>query len=106
MDKSKNTAPNNNGATQEQQPQSQYQQPVYQQPPQQPPYQQPVYQQPIYQQPPQVGIVANPCPRCGSEMTEKFSAWQIVVSILLFPIGLISLAAGKKKKCSRCGHTI
>ncbi|MBQ2664475.1 MAG: DUF2367 domain-containing protein [Clostridia bacterium] len=98
--------PNINEQPQYQQPQYQ-QQPPYQQPPQyQPPqYQQPMYQQPVYQ-PPQVGIVANPCPRCGSEMTEKYAVWQILLSIILFPVGLVSLAAGKQKKCSRCGHKI
>ena len=92
---------NTNGQQPAYQPQPQYQQPPYQ-PPQ---YQQPVYQQPPYQ-PPQVGIVANPCPRCGSEMTEKYAVWQILLSIILFPVGLVSLAAGKQKKCSRCGHKI
>ena len=103
MENNQNTQNNQNvnGQQPAYQPQPQYQPPQYQQPQ----YQQPMYQQPVYQ-PPQVGIVANPCPRCGSEMTEKYSAWQILVSIFLFPIGLVSLAAGKQKKCSRCGHKI
>ena len=86
--------------------QSQYQQPQYQQPQyQQPQYQQPQYQQPMYQQPVQpIGASGNVCPRCGTTMQEKFQVWQIVVSILLFPIGLLSLCAGKAKKCPSCGY--
>lgn len=79
MDNNQNTATQNNA------------QPQYQQQP-----------QPMYQQP----IVANPCPRCGYEMTSKYRAWQIWISVLLFPIGLLSLAAGKQKKCSHCGHIV
>ena len=79
--------------------------------PQQPPYQgQPQYQQqpqyqPQYQQPYQPPFASgNICPKCGNIMQEKFQVWQIVVSILLFPIGLLSLCAGKTKKCPSCGY--
>ena len=86
-------------------PNQQYQQ----QPPQ---YQQPQYQQPPQYQPPQPyqqpykPIAVNPCPRCGSEMRVKYRGWQIAISIIFFPLGLLSLLAGKRKKCPNCGYEI
>lgn len=47
------------------------------------------------------------CPKCG-ELTQKGSyfTWQIIVAILLFPIGLLALLADKKVTvCKKCGHT-
>lgn len=87
--------------------QQQYQQPVYQQQPTQFQNNQSAYQQPYPQQPYQaMPMNLNVCPKCGGEMRGKYHGWQICVSILLFPIGLISLACGKYKKCSNCGYKI
>jgi NMD protein affecting ribosome stability and mRNA decay len=47
------------------------------------------------------------CPRCG-KLTKKggYKAWQIIVSICFFPIGLIALEAqGKTTSCLNCGYT-
>jgi hypothetical protein len=47
------------------------------------------------------------CPKCTT-LTEKqgFPAWTIVVSICLFPIGLLALLAGRKPSvCTSCGQT-
>lgn len=46
------------------------------------------------------------CPKC-SKMTPQagFATWQIVVSICFFPLGLLSLLAGRQvTKCNECGH--
>jgi hypothetical protein len=46
------------------------------------------------------------CPKC-SELTKKggYNVWQIVVSICFFPVGLLSLLAGRKPTvCQKCGH--
>lgn len=60
--------------------------------------------QPQYQQPSTQPRMINPCPKCGSEMQQKYRVWQILISIIFFPIGLISLAAGKGLKCPNCGY--
>jgi hypothetical protein len=47
------------------------------------------------------------CPKCG-KMADKggFYAWQIIVSICFFPIGLLSLLAGRQPtQCPECKHT-
>jgi ribosomal protein S27AE len=47
------------------------------------------------------------CPKCG-EKAERggYETWQILLSIFLFPIGLIALAKGKKPSvCGKCGYT-
>ena len=46
------------------------------------------------------------CPKC-SKVTQQagFATWQIVVSICLFPLGLLSLLAGRQPTtCSSCGN--
>lgn len=106
MDNNQNNVNQNTSGTQQQQYQQppQYQQPMYQQQP--PQYQQPMYQQPQQYQQPFHPIAVNPCPRCGSEMKVKYRGWQIAISIIFFPIGLLSLLAGKRKKCPNCGYEI
>lgn len=47
------------------------------------------------------------CPKCG-KMTNRggFAAWQIIVAICFFPLGLLALLAGRKPTtCSSCGNT-
>jgi hypothetical protein len=47
------------------------------------------------------------CPKC-STMTQQggFPTWTIVVSICLFPVGLLALLAGRTPtRCPSCGHT-
>ncbi|MCB0811035.1 MAG: DUF2367 domain-containing protein [Flavobacteriales bacterium] len=47
------------------------------------------------------------CPKC-SQTTKRagFPAWQIVVAICFFPLGLLALLAGRKPTiCQHCGHT-
>ena len=36
-------------------------------------------------------------------MPKKYPVWVIVCAIILFPIGLLFLAVGKKFKCPQCG---
>ena len=47
------------------------------------------------------------CPKCSELAAKgKFNTWQIIVSICFFPIGLLSLLAGRKPtSCKKCGHT-
>jgi len=44
------------------------------------------------------------CPKCGHNATRGgFAVWQIIVSICFFPIGLLSLLAGRKPTvCRQC----
>jgi len=47
------------------------------------------------------------CPKCG-ELTKKggYKAWQIIVAICFFPIGLLALLADKEPTvCQKCSHT-
>jgi hypothetical protein len=47
------------------------------------------------------------CPKC-EKLTNQggFNTWQIIVSICFFPIGLLSLLAGRKPTtCQECSHT-
>lgn len=47
------------------------------------------------------------CPKCGTLATRGgFYAWQLIVSICAFPLGLLSLLAGRKPTtCPKCSHT-
>ena len=47
------------------------------------------------------------CPKCGQLVKRGgFRAWQILLSIFLFPIGLLFLLAGREpSKCTKCGHS-
>lgn len=47
------------------------------------------------------------CPKCGGLAKRGgFAVWQILVSIFFFPIGLVSLVAGRQpNRCNNCGHT-
>lgn len=47
------------------------------------------------------------CPKCGNQAERGgFAAWQWVVSICFFPIGLLSLMAGRKPTvCPSCGFS-
>ena len=57
-----------------------------------------------------VGLTARrsrvSCPKCGHLTRESgFSLWQYLVSIFFFPLGLLSLLAGRKPtKCENCGY--
>ncbi len=47
------------------------------------------------------------CPKCNA-LTQKgsFKGWQIVVSVCLFPVGLLALLADRNPTiCQKCGHT-
>jgi len=46
------------------------------------------------------------CPKCSEAAARGgFATWQIIVSICFFPIGLLSLLAGRKpSQCHSCGH--
>lgn len=46
------------------------------------------------------------CPKCGKATSQGgFRVWQIIVSICLFPVGLLSLLAGREPtKCQHCGN--
>ena len=45
------------------------------------------------------------CPKCGAKTQRGgFAVWQFLVSIFLFPLGLLSLLAGKEATvCPKCG---
>jgi len=46
------------------------------------------------------------CPKCN-ELTHKgeYKAWQIIVAVCFFPIGLIALDADRKiSTCKKCGY--
>ena len=47
------------------------------------------------------------CPKCnGIANRGGFAAWQIIVAICFFPIGMLSLLAGRQPSgCTACGHT-
>lgn len=47
------------------------------------------------------------CPKCdGFGIRGGFYAWQIIVAICFFPIGLLALLGARKPTtCSKCGHT-
>jgi hypothetical protein len=47
------------------------------------------------------------CPKCSKQTKQAgFNPWQIVVSICFFPLGLLSLLAGRKPTtCQECGNT-
>jgi len=84
--------------------QPQFQQPV------QPQYQQPIqpqYQQPVtiqYQTQAPVRFPQGSCTNCGGYPKKiGIKAWQILVSIFFFPIGLLALLVNNGYKCSKCG---
>lgn len=46
------------------------------------------------------------CPKCG-EVTKRggYPAWQIIVAICFFPIGLLAFLGGRKPTiCQKCGN--
>jgi hypothetical protein len=47
------------------------------------------------------------CPKCGAQATQGgFPAWEIIVAICFFPVGLLALLAGRKPtECPACQHT-
>lgn len=47
------------------------------------------------------------CPKCNATAIRgSYAGWQILVAICLFPVGLLSLLAGRQPtKCSKCGHS-
>lgn len=47
------------------------------------------------------------CPKCGKIINQgPIPAWQIVVAICFFPIGLLALLAGREPTtCPYCHHT-
>lgn len=47
------------------------------------------------------------CPKCGKMVTRGgVPAWQIIVAICFFPIGLLALLAGREPTvCPYCGHS-
>ncbi|WP_081483219.1 DUF2367 domain-containing protein [Aquimarina agarilytica] len=47
------------------------------------------------------------CPKCEN-LTKRggFRAWQIIVAICFFPVGLLALLADRSPtQCNKCGHT-
>ena len=46
------------------------------------------------------------CPKCDADVqTGQYRAWQFVVAICFFPLGLLALLAGRAPtKCLACGH--
>ena len=47
------------------------------------------------------------CPKCSRNLEKSFAGWQIGVSVCFFPLGLLSLLAGKKPvTCGNCGTTV
>jgi len=47
------------------------------------------------------------CPKCSTQAQQGgFPAWQILVAICFFPLGLLALLAGRKPTvCHNCGFT-
>jgi hypothetical protein len=47
------------------------------------------------------------CPKCNAITSQAgFPVWAIIVSICLFPFGLLALLAGRKPtRCPSCGFT-
>ena len=47
------------------------------------------------------------CPKCGTvTQSGQYAAWQFLVTICFFPLGLLSLLAGRvPAKCRQCEHT-
>jgi hypothetical protein len=46
------------------------------------------------------------CPKCSKSTAQSgFAAWQIIVAICFFPLGMLALLAGRKPTiCSSCGN--
>ena len=46
------------------------------------------------------------CPKCSAATTQGgFAAWQIIVAICFFPLGMLALLAGRKPMCDKSGAT-
>jgi hypothetical protein len=47
------------------------------------------------------------CPKCSKQTAQGgFPAWEIIVAICFFPLGLLALLAGRKPTtCQHCGNT-
>lgn len=47
------------------------------------------------------------CPNCGKIINQAgFPAWEIIVAICFFPLGLLALLAGREATtCPHCKHT-
>lgn len=47
------------------------------------------------------------CPKCSKQTSQGgFPAWEIIVAICFFPLGLLALLAGRKPTtCQHCGNT-
>lgn len=47
------------------------------------------------------------CPKCSAMAVQGgYDTWQLIVAICFFPVGLLSLLAGRKPTiCGSCGHT-
>ena len=47
------------------------------------------------------------CPKCDAiAKLGQYSAWQFLVAICFFPLGLLALLAGREpSKCETCSHT-
>lgn len=52
-------------------------------------------------------MAAVSCPKCTTITSRAgFPVWTIIVSICLFPVGLLALLAGRKPTtCRSCGFT-
>jgi hypothetical protein len=46
------------------------------------------------------------CPKCSKSTTQGgFAAWQIIVAICFFPLGMLALLAGRSPStCNHCGN--
>jgi len=46
------------------------------------------------------------CPKCGvATRRGQFAAWQFVLVVCFFPLGLLALLAGRQPtECPNCGH--
>ena len=45
------------------------------------------------------------CPRCGEQaVAGGIKAWQIIVAICFFPIGLLALIVKNPNNCPKCGN--
>ena len=47
------------------------------------------------------------CPKCGKPARRgQFAVWQFILVVCFFPIGLLSLLAGRQpSECPQCGHS-
>lgn len=56
-------------------------------------------------EPPERRMSQVSCPKCSTLVKQGgFPAWQIIIAILFFPLGMLALLAGRKPTtCSNCG---